>query len=277
VDHSEDVALEHDQIDHFPSIGILQADGQSGGVREASNQIGPPMIGFGGAPKGERAGPPAGDAGVPAAYHSVVEERFSSLTVPRPPADVSAEAEDGFAYVTWIPSCLDGGSPVMAYTVSSSLGAKTTISSEEFQAKGYVVLQGLGNGRAVAFMVSASNALGASPYSLPTANVTPNHKRKLKPPLAPAAVSVTTGKSGTRVQITPPAADGGSPVVAYSVTSPPSEIPVVIEGLDVIHPDPAHPVSRDLGNLSPGRGSTVSVAATSAAGEGQPAVVKLKP
>jgi fibronectin type III domain protein/glycosyl hydrolase family 141 len=275
VDDSADVSIEHDQIDHFPTVGILARGPQAGAVREASNEIAAPMIGLHGGSSPVPGAPAAADAGISPYYRALTEEKLSAPTIPRPPTDVSAEAEDEFAYVTWLPSCQDGGSPVESYTVSSSAGAKVTVSTQDFEKKGYVMVSGLGNGQSVSFTVSAVNGMGASPPSLPTAAVKPNHKRRFKPPAPPAAVSVTTGISGISVQITPPASNGGSPVVSYLVSAGPPGEPTVIEGLDVIHSDAAHPLQRTLAEFPAGAGSTISVAAANAAGAGKPVVIKL--
>ncbi len=271
LDRSEDVSVEGNQFDHFPSRAILSGKGLDS-VRLQSNAVSQPMIGFHGA------GTPAAaneGAGIPPAYRYLLDRRFSALTTPRPPNHVSAEAEEGFCYVTWIPSCQDGGAPVLYYTVAASTGATLVVTSADFQARGFVVFGGLEDGHGVTFAVSAANRIGSSPPSPPTANVTPAHKKRLKPPQAPAQVSATKGGDGIGLRILPPAADGGSPVVAYVVTPLPAGGPIVIEGLDVIHCDPSHPVSRVLAGLSQDPAPTVAVAARSAAGDSPPVVVRI--
>ena len=111
---------------------------------------------------------------------------------------------------------------------------------------------------------------------MPTAAVTPGRKKRLRAPQAPASVSLTTGKSGSSVRITPPAADGGSPVTAYAVTAGRAGPPLVLEGLDVIHADAAHPVTRGLGGLPLAGASEVLVAAVNTVGPGKPAVLKVQ-
>jgi hypothetical protein len=76
--------------------------------------------------------------------------------------------------------------------------------------------------------------------------------------------------------VTPPAGDGGSPILSYTVTQGPAGKPIVIEGLDVIHADAAHPVTRTLQGFVPAPGSAVSVAAQNVAGEGKPALLLVK-
>jgi hypothetical protein len=275
VDHSDTVGIEHVQIDHVPTRGILVRSAKPGGVREESNLVAPPLIGFHGAAPGAAAA--AEGDGISQDYHWLAEERLGTQSIPKAPTDVSADAEDTFAYVTWTPSPEDGGEPVDSYTVISSFGAKVMITAAAFQEKGYVQISDLANGHPVSFTVTATNGLGASPPSLPTANITPWHKKKLKAPAAPAAVSFVTGKTGTTVEITQPASNGGSPIISYAVSAGPETTPILVEGLDVIHADAAHPVTRSLAGFAPAPGSPVSVAAQSVAGDGKPAVVVLQP
>jgi hypothetical protein len=274
VDRSRGVAVESCQFDHYPSTAIL-GTGAQGGVSTAANLITRPMVAYHGTPPPDPAPAPA-EAGIPAAYRALAEARYGSLTIPRPPTRVAAEAEDTFAYVTWVPSCQDGGAPVLDYTVSASTGAVKVIPAEDFAAKGYAVFGDLENGHGVTFAVSASNRIGSSRPSPPTANVTPSHKRKLKAPAAPAIVSVTTGTAGTTVQITPSGSDGGSPVVGYAVILGAGGPRTLLEGLDVIRSDVAHPFSRTLSGTKLQPGTPVSVAAVNAAGEGPPVVVLLR-
>ncbi|HEY5227180.1 MAG TPA: hypothetical protein VIJ19_01510, partial [Opitutaceae bacterium] len=272
LDGSQDVTIEHDQVDHFPLVAVQRSGASSASILEDLNVISPPMIALHGTPAEQFAGPQA-DAGVPAAYQSLLDEQVGSATVPQPPGGVSAEAEDQFAYVTWMPSCHDGGSPVSGYTVTSSIGTKATVSSEDFEAKGYVIMGDIDNGSPVTFTVSATNALGSSPPSLATATVKPLRKRKLRVPAPPAAVSVTTGSTGVRLKIRPPVADGGSPVVSYLVSSGSDGERDVLEGLDVIRADSSHPILRRIDGSTLARAAAISVSATNTAGDGDPAVV----
>ena len=276
VSASTAVTVEHDQIDHFPRVAILHKSGTEADLTEDANLVAPPLLQLHGVPAFATADPAEGELGVPPAYQFLLDARLAAPTVPNPPDDVSAEAEDGFAYVTWIPTGLDGGSPVTGYVVSASNGAKAEVSSNDFQGKGYVVFAGLENNHAVAFTVTAVNAQGAGPASLPTAAVKPFRKRKLRTPPAPASVSVTPARAGLQVHIVPAAADGGSPVISYAVTSAPDSVRNVLEGLDVVRADAAHPVVRRIEGFPPEHSESVSIAGTNAAGEGDASVMKLR-
>jgi hypothetical protein len=271
------VVIEHDQFDHYPRFAILPQGSQFGANHKAMNLMMPPAIDFDGRPpEQDPRDSAAPDAGVLAAYRSVLAERFCSPTVPHAPGNVSAAPGDRLAYVTWDPPCLDGSSAVESYTVASSGGATITVTAAAFRKTGYVIFSGLENGHAMNFTVAATNATGAGPHSIPTANVIPQRKKKHKPPPPPKAASVETSGGLARIEIIPPVSDGGSPVLAYSVASLPSVKWVLLEGWDVIHSNAADPVVRTIGGYSLGPGSTIAISATNAAGEGKAATLKLQ-
>ena len=277
LDHSQAVVIEHDQFDHYPRFAILPQGSQFGANHKAMNLMMPPAIDFDGRPpEQDPRDSAAPDAGVLAAYRSVLAERFCSPTVPHAPGNVSAAPGDRLAYVTWDPPCLDGSSAVESYTVASSGGATITVTAAAFRKTGYVIFSGLENGHAMNFTVAATNATGAGPHSIPTANVIPQRKKKHKPPPPPKAASVETSGGLARIEIIPPVSDGGSPVLAYSVASLPSVKWVLLEGWDVIHSNAADPVVRTIGGYSLGPGSTIAISATNAAGEGKAATLKLQ-
>jgi hypothetical protein len=274
VEGSQGISIDHCQVDHYPLVALLRAGVPASEITEEANQILPPMISMHGVPS--VGGDPAeGEAGIPAAYQSLLGARLAAPTIPNPPDDVSAEAEDEFAYVTWMPSGFDGGSPVASYVIACSNGAKSMIAANDFQEKGYVVFGDLQNGHAYSFTVTAVNAQGSGPASLPTATVRPLRKRKLKTPPAPAMVSVTPAGAALRVRIVP-GSDGGGPIVAYSVTSVPDGARNLLEGLDIIHADAAHPILRRLDGFPPEHSTAVSIAGSNAAGDGDAALVKLR-
>lgn len=93
----------------------------------------------------------------------------TTTTVPQPPTNVIATANDAQATVTWSAPSNNGGSPIIDYTVTSSgtpaHTATTTLTS--------VVVTGLTNGTSYTFTVTARNAIGSSAPSSPSAAVTP--------------------------------------------------------------------------------------------------------
>jgi hypothetical protein len=277
LDRSAAVTVEHVQIDHFPRFALLPQDALTGPNSGSRNRISAPAIDYDGrTPDADPREPEAPDAGLTPAFSALKERRICAVTAPRPPDHVAASPGDRVAYVTWDPPCLDGGSPVTAYLIASSHGAKMKVTAAEFDQLGYATFEDLENGHAVDFTVAAVNATGASPPSLATASIVPKRFHKLKPPPPPRSASVSTGFGEARFQITPPPSDGGSPVVAYSFTRVPSGVHVVFEGWDVVHADQAHPIVRTIKGFPLGSGMTVAIAALNAAGEGKPAILKLQ-
>jgi putative nucleotidyltransferase with HDIG domain len=94
------------------------------------------------------------------------------VTVPGTPAGVTATAGNGQARVSWsAPN--DGGSPITSYTVTRYVGVVaqdrrtfTSPATSHFE-------KGLSNGTTYTFAVAATNAVGSSALSSPSAPVTP--------------------------------------------------------------------------------------------------------
>lgn len=87
---------------------------------------------------------------------------------PQPPVNVAAVAGDGAAIVSWTAGA-DGGSPISGYRVIASPGGSAATTSGATTA----TVGGLSNGTPYTFTVTASNAIGASAPSSPSAAVTP--------------------------------------------------------------------------------------------------------
>ena len=260
---SRAVVLEHDQIDHFPSEAVRRSDAD---VTLAECMVSAPTVPWEG---DDSPGPSPAGGGLTGVFRALASEAAAPRTAPDAPADVSALGGDHFAYVTWEPPLVDGGSPVNDYLVTASSGESLTIAASQFLSKGYALVSGLENNAPVTFTVTARTAIGSSEPSLPSAAVTPARRRRLRAPAPPSRVTVATGRGFITVAISPPGASGGSAVVAYSVTVG-GNAPVVFEGLDVMHADDAQPVVRVLR----GPPAAVSVAAVNAAGVGKAAVVQ---
>jgi hypothetical protein len=87
---------------------------------------------------------------------------------PGAPKKVTAVAGNGTATVSFVAPASDGGSAINAYTVTASPGGATAsgISSS-------ITVSGLTNGTSYTFTVTATNAHGTGPSSLPSNPVTP--------------------------------------------------------------------------------------------------------
>lgn len=89
-------------------------------------------------------------------------------TVPGMPTNVTATAGNGEATVSFDPPADNGGSPITAYTVTSSPGNITKTGTDTT-----ITIDGLTNGTTYTFTVTATNAVGSSSPSAPSNEVTP--------------------------------------------------------------------------------------------------------
>jgi hypothetical protein len=267
VGQSADVTIEHCEADHFPSAAISTAGCKPGAVLDILNKA-VPVLGL------DAGWPPPPGSGLPADFQDLSGVRLGPPAAPHPPSNVAAEARDKSAIVTWDPPCIDGGGVISSFDVASSTGARLTVAADDFRAKGYVEFPGLENGTGVTFTVTAKNPLGTSPPSVASAPVVPGRRRRLKPPAPPATVRFLMTQSAIEVAITPPAAAGGSAIVSYSLDALPAGPHLVLEGRDVLHSDPDHPLLRVVPGFAPASGSFVAVSATNASGTGKSFVVR---
>ena len=103
-----------------------------------------------------------------------------SPSVPDAPTGVAAAAGDAQAAVSFTASA--GGPPISSYSVTSNPGGITTTG-----AGSPIVVQGLTNGTAYTFTVTAANTIGMGPPSDPSNSVTP----EAVPPSSIAALAGT--------------------------------------------------------------------------------------
>ena len=125
--------------------------------------------------------------------------------LPGPPRSVVATPGDRQVTVQWQPPESDGGMPITRYTVTSSEGETCTTATTQ------CTVEGLVNGVPYTFTVVATNALGDSNPTDPTAQVTPMGG-------LPGVVTDLRGSATGRklwIAWTPPADDGGSPITGY--------------------------------------------------------------
>ena len=126
------------------------------------------------------------------------------------------------------------------------------------------VVSGLTNGTAYTFTVTATNAVGTGPSSVPSSAVTPT---AVTAPLAPTGVSATAGNGSATVSWTAPA-NGGSPITSYTVTP---FIAGVAQATTVVTGTPPA-AQATVSGLTNGTAYTFTVTATNAVGTGPSSV-----
>jgi cellulase (glycosyl hydrolase family 5)/fibronectin type III domain protein/Fn3 domain-containing protein len=168
--------------------------------------------------------------GVGAGPFSAPSNPFTPMAVlPGAPLSVVALAADGQATIGFTQPTTDGGSPIFLYTATSSPGGLTGTSVTVAP----ITIIGLTDGVTYTFKVTATNAIGMGPASLPSNAVTPSGL-----PSAPLNVGATPGNGQVSVSFAQPASTGGSPITSYTVTSFPGVItasgpfsPIIVTGL----------------------------------------------
>jgi len=133
----------------------------------------------------------------------------AQATTPGAPIIGTATAGNAQATVSFAPPASNGGSAIIGYKVTSSPGAKTATGSAS-----PITVQGLTNGAAYTFKVTATNAAGTSLPSASSNSVIPRAA-----PGAPKIGVATAGNTQVTVKFTPPASNGGSQITGYTVTS----------------------------------------------------------
>ena len=133
-------------------------------------------------------------------------------TAPPPPTRVSARTSPTGMAVTWDAPSSDGGGPLLGYEVTSSPGGLTCSTSGATSC----VVANLVDGTTYTFTVTATNAIGSSTASDPSAPVTAMSK-----PGRPGTPSAVAGDASAVVTWTAPASTGGASSLAYTVTAAP--------------------------------------------------------
>ena len=188
----------------------------------------------------------------PASSASTPVTPLAAATAPGAPTGVSAVPGDGQAQVSWTAPVSNGGSPITAYTVTSSPGSFTASTAGATSA----TVTGLTNGTSYTFTVIATNTVGDSPASSPSSAVTPVPAPVV--PGAPTGVTAVAGEAQATVSWTPPASDGGAAITAYTVTSSPDGITATTAGA----------TSATVIGLTDGTSYTFTVTATNSVGTG---------
>ncbi|NHC13669.1 fibronectin type III domain-containing protein [Motilibacter deserti] len=176
---------------------------------------------------------------------------------PGAPVEVSAQAGDGRATVTWSAPLSDGGAPVTGYLVTAYDAEGRPAGSVRAGAQATsAVVEGLTGGVAYTFRIAAENATGAGELSGASAAVTPRGVAG-----APADVTAVAGDRQATVSWKAPARDGGAPITGYTVVASPGGTSVVVgaDARSVVVP-----------GLANGTAYTFTVTATNALGQSSP-------
>lgn len=131
--------------------------------------------------------------------------------VPSAPRSPTAAPTDGEVTLSWTVPASDGGAPITGYRVERSVDGSTwvVLAADTGTGSTTYVVDGLTNGEAASYRVSAINAAGTGPASDPVSS-TPR-----KAPSAPTITSIQAGNRTLTVSFNPPADDGGAPVTNY--------------------------------------------------------------
>ncbi|MGO8864393.1 MAG: fibronectin type III domain-containing protein, partial [Acidimicrobiales bacterium] len=136
-------------------------------------------------------------------------------TVPSVPTALSGVSGNGTVTLSWSAPSNDGGNPITGYTVTPYIGAVAQTPSVFASVATTQTIGGLTNGTAYTFTVTATNGIGTSPSSAPSAPATPSTT-----PGAPTGVTaVPYLNSQVPVSWTPPASNGGAAITSYTVTA----------------------------------------------------------
>lgn len=147
-------------------------------------------------------------------YGSSTESDYSAdatpYTIPDPPSNVTAIANNGYATVYWNVPQNNNGSTIYGYTVTSIpdgltaniIGSTTTT----------VIVTGLTNGTSYNFSVVATNAAGSSLTATTTTAVIPKTV-----PNAPNIVRTSPGNRQITLEWKSPVNTGGSPIINYII------------------------------------------------------------
>ncbi len=185
-------------------------------------------------------------------------------TVPGAPMGVQALPGNASAQVAWSPPPLDGGAAITGYTVTSWPGGHTCAWSS-----GPLVctVSGLTNGQTYRFSVVAANAAGSGYVSGSSAFVT-----LPTPPAPPAGVTATlpaTPMPGSLDVTWTAVGSAGSPVTGYTATAYLAGTSTSTGRTCTVTGAPPSTWCTITG-LTPGIAVVARVAATTAAGTGQP-------
>ena len=173
---------------------------------------------------------------------------------PSVPRNVVATAGNGSVAVTWDAPSDTRGSALTGYTATAYTSGNNVVGTctSTVIAEACTVT-GLTNGTAYTFKVVATNGIGTSAASDPSAAVTPSTV-----PNAPTGVTAAMGDASASVSFLAPANNGGSAVLRYTVTSSPGNFTCTVN---------APATSCNVTGLTNGTAYTFTVKATNKNGD----------
>lgn len=134
-----------------------------------------------------------------------------AVTVPGAPLNPEAVPGDAEALISFTPPDSDGGSAITLYAAMCSPGSIMASG-----AASPILVLGLQNGTGYTCTISATNAIGAGPASLPTNSFIPAGT-----PAAPNLLSALPIEQGARLTFSAPMSNGGAPILDYTASCSP--------------------------------------------------------
>ncbi|MFM9018651.1 MAG: fibronectin type III domain-containing protein [Actinomycetota bacterium] len=178
--------------------------------------------------------------------------RTTPAVLPGPPLTPLVQVSPGTIEVSWVAPDVDGGSAITGYTATASPGGAQCSTDGATTC----TINGVPNGTDYEVTVTATNAVGTGPSSLPAAARTPD----LTAPGAPRSVELAALPGRIEVTWSAPKSDGGSAVTGYVATATPGGATCTTTGATLC----------TITGLDDGTAYRVAVAAINVIGTGAP-------